>query len=78
MSHCNSYRYILIMSPIHEMKLSLILLINDRQTWAFEVPVQYTGPLVYMISREIFYSQVTGIFANITGYCSHLWHTRVI
>lgn len=65
--------YILIMHPIHEMKWSPILLINDRQTWAFEVPVQYTGPFVYMISGEIFYGQVTGVFANITGYCFHLY-----
>lgn len=50
-----------------------ILLMNDRQTWAFEVPVQYTGPFVYMISGEIFYGQVTGVFANITGYCFHLY-----
>lgn len=66
--------YILIMPPsIYEMTWSPILLMNDRQTWAFEVPVQYTGPLVYMISGEIFYGQVTGVFANITGYCFHLY-----
>lgn len=72
--------YILIMPPsIHEMTWSPILLLNDRQTWAFEVLVQYTGPFVYMISGEIFYGQVTGVFANITGYCFHLyiqeWYT---
>lgn len=66
--------YILIMPPsIHEMTWSPILLLNDRQTWAFEVLVQYTGPFVYMISGEIFYGQVTGVFANITGYCFHLY-----
>lgn len=66
--------YILIMPPgIHEMTWSPILLLNDRLTWAFEVLVQYTGPFVYMISGEIFYGQVTGVFANITGYCFHLY-----
>lgn len=66
--------YILIMPPsIYEMTWSPILLMNDRQTWASEVPVQYTGPFVYMIIGEIFYGQVTGVFANITGYCFHLY-----